>query len=144
MLFNSIEFAIFLPIVFLLYWFVFQKNLRWQNLFIVFVSYVFYGWWDWRFLFLIVFSTVQDFAVSYWMSKEENERKRKLLLAVSVITNLGFLGFFKYYNFFVENLYIPDIELYDRCLQKKSRGYQGLYCFFCVCKLLSSASGRAY
>ena len=103
MLFNSIEFAIFLPVVFLLYWFVFQKNLRWQNLFIVFVSYIFYGWWDWRFLFLIVFSTVQDFAVSYWMSKEENERKRKLLLVVSVITNLGFLGFFKYYNFFVEN-----------------------------------------
>ena len=103
MLFNSIEFAIFLPIVFLLYWFVFQKNLRWQNLFIVFVSYIFYGWWDWRFLFLIVFSTMQDFAVSYWMSKEENEGKRKLLLAVSVVTNLGFLGFFKYYNFFVEN-----------------------------------------
>ena len=103
MLFNSIEFAIFLPIVFLLYWFVFQKNLKWQNLFIVFVSYIFYGWWDWRFLFLIIFSTVQDFAVSYWMSKENNEKKRKFFLAISIITNLGFLGFFKYYNFFIEN-----------------------------------------
>ena len=103
MLFNSIEFAIFLPIVFLLYWFVFQKNLKWQNLFIVFVSYIFYGWWDWRFLFLIIFSTVQDFAVSYLMSKENHEKKRKFLLAISIITNLGFLGFFKYYNFFIEN-----------------------------------------
>lgn len=103
MLFNSIEFAIFLPIVFLLYWFVFQKKLKWQNLFIVIVSYIFYGWWDWRFLFLIFFSTIQDFAISYWLSNEENEKKRKYLLAISIITNLGFLGFFKYYNFFVES-----------------------------------------
>lgn len=103
MLFNSIEFAIFLPIVFLLYWFVFQKNLKVQNLFIVIVSYIFYGWWDWRFLFLIFFSTIQDFAISYWLSNEENEKKRKYLLAISIITNLGFLGFFKYYNFFVES-----------------------------------------
>lgn len=103
MLFNSIEFAIFLPIVFLLYWFVFQRNLKAQNLFIVIVSYIFYGWWDWRFLFLILFSTLQDYAVSYWLSKEERPKQRKWLLALSIVTNLGFLGFFKYYNFFVEN-----------------------------------------
>lgn len=103
MLFNSIEFAIFLPIVFILYWFVFQKNIKLQNLFIVIVSYIFYGWWDWRFLFLIIFSTAQDYFLARMLINEENERKRKWILATSIITNLGFLGFFKYYNFFVDN-----------------------------------------
>lgn len=118
MLFNSIEFAVFLPIVFILYWFVFQKNLKLQNLFIVIASYIFYGWWDWRFLILIIFSTIQDFAISYWLLKEKNESQRKRLLALSIIINLGFLGFFKYYNFFVENFIVaftffgtkPNIE----------------------------------
>lgn len=103
MLFNSIEFAIFLPIVFILYWFVFQKNLKIQNLFIVIVSYIFYGWWDWRFLFLIIFSTAQDYCLARMLISEENEKKRKWILATSIITNLGFLAFFKYYNFFIEN-----------------------------------------
>ena len=103
MLFNSIEFAVFLPIVFILYWFVFQKSLKWQNLFIVITSYIFYGWWDWRFLFLILFSTVQDYCIAYWIEKENSQKKRKLLLSISIITNLGFLGFFKYYNFFLDN-----------------------------------------
>ena len=103
MLFNSIEFAVFLPIVFILYWFVFQKSLKWQNLFIVITSYIFYGWWDWRFLFLILFSTVQDYCIAYWIEKENSQKKRKLLLSISIITNLGFLGFFKYYNFFIDN-----------------------------------------
>lgn len=103
MLFNSIEFAIFLPIVFLLYWFVFQRNLKWQNLFIVIVSYIFYGWWDWRFLFLIFFSSAQDYFLARMLINEENQRKRKWILATSIITNLGILGFFKYYNFFIEN-----------------------------------------
>ena len=103
MLFNSIEFAVFLLIVFILYWFVFQKSLKWQNLFIVITSYIFYGWWDWRFLFLIFFSTVQDYCIAYWIEKENSQKKRKLLLSISIITNLGFLGFFKYYNFFIDN-----------------------------------------
>lgn len=103
MLFNSIEFAIFLPIVFLLYWFVFQRDLKTQNLFIVIVSYIFYGWWDWRFLFLIAFSSVLDFVLGVYLSKEENQRKRKWLLATSLMVNLGFLGFFKYFNFFIDN-----------------------------------------
>ena len=103
MLFNSIEFAVFLPIVFILYWFVFQKSLKWQNLFIVITSYIFYGWWDWKFLFLILFSTVQDYCIAYWIEKENSQKKRKLLLSISIITNLGFLGFFKYYNFFIDN-----------------------------------------
>lgn len=103
MLFNSIDFAFFLPIVFVLYWFVFNKNLKLQNLLIVVSSYVFYGWWDWRFLSLILFSTLVDYSVGLGLLKEKNQRRRKLLLFSSVIVNLGFLGFFKYYNFFLEN-----------------------------------------
>jgi D-alanyl-lipoteichoic acid acyltransferase DltB (MBOAT superfamily) len=103
MLFNSIDFAIFLPVVFVLYWFVVNKNLKQQNTFVVFASYVFYGWWDWRFLSLIAFSTLIDYAVGISLSKQQELSKRKVLLFLSVIVNLGFLGFFKYYNFFLDN-----------------------------------------
>ena len=103
MLFNSLDFAIFLPIVFLLYWFVFNKNLKLQNLLIVIASYIFYGWWDWRFLSLIFFSTVVDYTMGILLSKEEKPTKRKLYLWISILVNLGLLGFFKYYNFFLEN-----------------------------------------
>lgn len=103
MLFNSIDFAIFLPLVFIGYWFVTNKNLKLQNFLMVVSSYVFYGWWDWRFLSLILFSTLVDFFVGLMLAKEENVRKRKAFLWTSIIVNLGFLGFFKYYNFFIEN-----------------------------------------
>ncbi|HEA22494.1 MAG TPA: MBOAT family protein [Pricia antarctica] len=103
MLFNSIDFAIFLPIVFLLYWFVANKNLKIQNFLIVVASYIFYGLWDWRFLFLILFSTLIDYSVGVRLIKEQNTSKRKVLLWVSILVNLGVLGFFKYYNFFLEN-----------------------------------------
>ncbi len=103
MLFNSLDFAIFLPIVFFLYWFVAQKNLKLQNVLIVLASYVFYGWWDWRFLSLIIFSTVIDYLVGQKLRSEEKQSKRKVLLWTSILVNLGFLGFFKYYNFFIEN-----------------------------------------
>ncbi len=103
MLFNSIDFAIFLPIVFLLYWFVFNKNLRHQNLLLVLASYVFYGWWDWKFLSLILFSTMVDYSIGLGLKKQENKRNRKILLWSSILVNLGFLGFFKYYNFFLDN-----------------------------------------
>lgn len=103
MLFNSIDFAIFLPIVFILYWFLINRNLKLQNLLIVLASYVFYGWWDWRFLSLILFSTIVDYSVGLGLLKQENQSKRKLLLWISIIVNLGFLGFFKYYNFFLDN-----------------------------------------
>jgi D-alanyl-lipoteichoic acid acyltransferase DltB (MBOAT superfamily) len=103
MLFNSLDFAIFLPIVFLLYWFVAQKNLKLQNALLVLVSYVFYGWWDWRFLSLIIFSTVVDYLIGQRLRAEDKQSKRKALLWTSIIVNLGFLGFFKYYNFFLEN-----------------------------------------
>lgn len=104
MLFNSIDFFVFLPIVFILYWFICKKNLRLQNLLIVVASYVFYGWWDWRFLSLIIFSTLVDYTIGVRLSDEENSKKRKLYLWTSILVNLGFLGFFKYYNFFIDNL----------------------------------------
>jgi D-alanyl-lipoteichoic acid acyltransferase DltB (MBOAT superfamily) len=103
MLFNTIDFAIFLPIVFTLYWFVSNRNLKLQNLIIVVASYIFYGWWDWRFLSLILFSTMVDYAIGIRLSKQENPKSRKILLWTSIVVNLGLLGFFKYYNFFLEN-----------------------------------------
>ncbi len=103
MIFNSLDFAIFLPIVFLLYWFVFNKNLKAQNALIVVASYVFYGWWDWRFLFLILFSTLVDYTVGIFLEKENNLFRRKVLLWISILVNIGLLGFFKYYNFFLDN-----------------------------------------
>ena len=103
MLFNSIDFAIFLPIVFILYWFVANKNLKLQNFLIVISSYIFYGWWDWRFLSLILFSTIVDYSIGRKLLNEENIYKRKILLWTSILVNLGFLGFFKYYNFFLDN-----------------------------------------
>ena len=103
MLFNSIDFAIFLPVVFLVYWFLVNKNLKLQNFFVVLASYVFYGWWDWRFLSLILFSTLVDYSVGLGLAKEEKRNIRKLLLWTSILVNLGFLGFFKYFNFFQEN-----------------------------------------
>jgi alginate O-acetyltransferase complex protein AlgI len=102
MLFNSIDFIVFLPIVFLLFW-AFNGKLKIQNIIILLASYVFYGWWDWRFLSLILFSTVLDYSIGILLLKNENQKIRKLLLFSSIIVNLGFLGFFKYYNFFLDN-----------------------------------------
>ncbi len=104
MLFNSIEFFVFLPIVFILYWFVTAKYLKAQNLLIAIASYVFYGWWDWRFLSLIAFSSIIDYTIGLLLKKTEVKSKRKILLWISICVNLGFLGFFKYYNFFIQSL----------------------------------------
>ncbi|MDN3643381.1 MBOAT family O-acyltransferase [Lutimonas halocynthiae] len=103
MIFNSIDFAIFLPIVFILYWIISSKNLKLQNTLIVASSYFFYGWWDWRFLTLILFSTIVDFIVGKQIYKEKDEFKKKIFLWISISVNLGFLGFFKYYNFFLSS-----------------------------------------
>ncbi|WP_272152054.1 MBOAT family O-acyltransferase [Tenacibaculum aiptasiae] len=103
MLFNSIEFCFFLPIVFLLYWFVSNKKIKQQNVLLLVASYFFYGWWDWRFLTLIVFSSFVDYHIGIQLSKINSEKTRKLLLITSILVNLGFLGFFKYFNFFAEN-----------------------------------------
>lgn len=116
MLFNSLEFAIFLPIVFIIYWFVVNCNLKLQNLFVVVASYVFYGWWDWRFLSLIFISTAVDFFIGRGFSVLDDVRKRKLLLWFSIIVNIGFLGFFKYYNFFADN-FIEAFALFGKQIQ---------------------------
>ena len=102
MLFNSFEFLAFLPIVFCCYWFVF-KPLRWQNVFVVLASYIFYGWWDWRFLLLIAFTTLCSYASGRMMEKG-GKRMRKAVCAANVVVNLGVLGVFKYYNFFASSL----------------------------------------
>jgi len=106
MLFNSIEFAVFLPLVFFCYWFVFRGNLKHQNLFVLLASYVFYGWWDWRFLSLIVISSVIDFFAGKKLAEVPDSMpgKRKALLVLSLFSNLSMLGFFKYFNFFIANL----------------------------------------
>ncbi|MCZ7555273.1 MAG: MBOAT family protein [Bacteroidia bacterium] len=103
MLFNSLDFAIFLPIVFFLYWFAAGRNLRVQNAIVICASFVFYGWWDWRFLSLIVFSTAVDYTAGRALGWTENARSRRILLLTSVIINLGLLSVFKYYNFFIES-----------------------------------------
>ena len=100
MLFNSIDFAIFLPIVFFIYWFVTNHSLKLQNTILLLASYIFYGWWDWRFLSLLLFSTLVDYFVGLQLEKQNDKLKRKLLLSVSIISNLGLLAFFKYYKFF--------------------------------------------
>lgn len=104
MLFNSLEFLVFLPVVFALYWLIPKRGLSIQNLLVVGASYLFYGWWDWRFLSLILFSTVVDYTLGIAISNQSKERNKKLLLYLSLATNLGILGFFKYYNFFLDNL----------------------------------------
>ncbi|MDN3687705.1 MBOAT family O-acyltransferase [Cyclobacterium jeungdonense] len=103
MLFNSIEFLIFLPLVFILYWFVFNKDIRIQNLWVLVASYIFYGWWDYRFLSLIAFSSLVDYFIGIQLSRNQKEEQRKWLVAASMVVNIGFLGFFKYYNFFAES-----------------------------------------
>lgn len=105
MLFNSFEFLVFLPIVFLLYWFVFRER-RQQNLLVVVASYVFYGWWDWRFLFLIAFTSLCSYVSGLLIEHFEDKRSyQKAISAFNIVLNVGVLGVFKYYNFFVENLH---------------------------------------
>lgn len=115
MLFNSIDFAIFLPIVYLLYWFVFNREIRLRNVFLLVVSYIFYAFWDWRFLSLILISSLMDYFLALGISTtpDSNIKKRKTLLIVSLILNLGFLGFFKYYNFFVDS-FINTFALFGK------------------------------
>lgn len=111
--FISLDFAVFLPVVFLLYWNLFNKNPRSQNALLLVSSYVFYSWWDWRFLFLIILSTLIDFFVGRALEKENRPLRRKLLLGTSILVNLGLLGIFKYFNFFLDSLYnvVPGLQV---------------------------------
>ena len=102
MLFNSIDFAIFLPVVFALYW-AFAKNCKAQNVVLLFASLLFYAWWDYRFLGLILFSSIVDYVIGLRLYSTEDVSRRKALLGLSLFFNLGLLGFFKYFNFFQES-----------------------------------------
>lgn len=103
MLFNSISFAIFLPIVFILYWFTTRGNFRSQNILLLIASYFFYACWDWRFLFLLIFSTLLDYSTGIKIFNAKEKKRKKIWLWLSICVNLGFLGVFKYYDFFVSS-----------------------------------------
>jgi alginate O-acetyltransferase complex protein AlgI len=103
MLFNSIEFAVFFPIIFFVYWFIVNKNLQVQNIFLLAASYYFYSCWDWRFLFLLIFSTLLDYTSGIAISRSKKISYKKIWLWISIVINIGFLGFFKYYNFFISS-----------------------------------------
>ena len=104
MTFNSLVFAAFLPIVFCLYWFVFGKNLKWQNAFVVAASYVFYGWWSWKFLILIAITSFCSWGSGLLIYKYRDSRgKARAISAANIILNLGILGLFKYYDFFAQS-----------------------------------------
>lgn len=114
MLFNSISFAIFFPIVFILYWFVFKKNYKRQNALLLIASYYFYACWDWRFMFLLIFSTALDYFSGLMIENSKTQFLRKFWLWLSIGINLGFLGFFKYYNFFITSFsqLLDDVGLH--------------------------------
>ena len=114
MLFNSLDFAIFFPIVIIIYWIVSKKILL-RNSFLLIASYVFYAWWDWRFLFLIIFSSFIDYIVGLKLYQTENKNNRKKLLFISLFFNLGLLFFFKYTNFFIES-FVESFSLFGKTL----------------------------
>lgn len=103
MLFNSVEFLLFLPAVFFLFWFACKKSLKLQNTLLIAASYLFYGWWDWRFLGLIILSSILDYTLGRCIPIAKSSTRKKLLLWTSIIVNLGILGFFKYFNFFADS-----------------------------------------
>ena len=102
MIFNSFEFLLFLPLVWTAYWLL-QRHLRLQNLLVVVASYVFYGWWDWRFLLLIAFTSAWSYVVGLIELRRWDEKPSRALLWISVLVNLGILGYFKYWNFFLDS-----------------------------------------
>lgn len=104
MLFNSIAFLVFFALCFLLFWFGMAKNKKVRNIFLLLASYFFYAWWDWRFLGLIILSSIVDFAIGKAIFETENGSRRKMLLTTSLLLNLGLLAVFKYYNFFIDSL----------------------------------------
>ena len=104
MLFDSFDFAIFLPLVFGLYWSISKYALRLQNAFLILASYIFYGWWDWRFLGLIILSSTVDYIVAKKIYKAKKQSSKRNLLYFSLFVNIGTLGVFKYFNFFIDNI----------------------------------------
>ena len=109
MLFNSVDFFIFLFIIFVLYWTSKKKEI--QNVILLIGSYIFYGWWDWRFLSLIAISSISDYIIGLQLDKTNNLFRRKCWLILSLTLNLGILGFFKYFNFFIHTFCAAFLRL---------------------------------
>ena len=103
MLFNSLIFPLFFALVFFAYWILAKAKIKAQNIILLISSYIFYGWWDWRFLGLILASTLVDYIVGLKLEQTQGKNKRKQLLLLSIVFNLSLLGIFKYYNFFIDN-----------------------------------------
>jgi D-alanyl-lipoteichoic acid acyltransferase DltB (MBOAT superfamily) len=103
MLFNSFEFILFFVIFYFAYWFVFKKNIRWQNALLLAGGYIFYGSWDVRYLALLLASTVNDYSLALLINKYQEKNLKKIFLSLSIIANLGMLAYFKYVNFFIIN-----------------------------------------
>ncbi|HCQ01377.1 MAG TPA: membrane-bound O-acyltransferase family protein, partial [Candidatus Latescibacteria bacterium] len=103
MLFNSIEYLIFLPSVFLIYWILLKEKTQLQNLLILLASYIFYSWWDWRFLSLIFISSMTDYVLGIKIHHTDDPVIRKRFLYISLAVNIGLLCFFKYFNFFIDS-----------------------------------------
>ncbi|WP_443634540.1 MBOAT family O-acyltransferase [Candidatus Marifrigoribacter sp. Uisw_064] len=118
MLFNSLDFAIFFPIFFIIYW-IFSKKIVARNVLILTSSYIFYAWWDWRFLFLIIFSSIVDFTIGQKIFKASKKRTKRNYLIVSLVLNLGFLAYFKYANFFIDS-FIQSFRLFGADLDSYS------------------------
>ena len=102
MTFQSLEYLIFFPVVFILYWTLFSRNKTLQNGLIVASSIVFYGWWDWRFLGLLFVTAISTFFTGWWLAKTDNLQKRSILLVGTIVVNIGILFYYKYFNFFVQ------------------------------------------
>ena len=115
MLFNSLEFALFFPLVFVFYWLVFNRKYTYQNVFLLASSCFFYGWWDVQFLLLIALNTTVDFFIGLALNSTKKEGKRTALLLVSICINIGLLGFFKYYNFFID-AFVQSFELFGKSI----------------------------
>jgi len=116
MLFTKFEFAVFLPVVFLIYWLVLKERLKAQNMFLLFASYVFYGWWDFKLLLLLFSASLFNFVVGLKLEEQAGKRRKKIWLYTGVIVNLGLLGFFKYCNFFIEG-FVDLISLFGYHIQ---------------------------
>lgn len=119
MLFNSIAFGMFLPLVFLFYWFITQKNLKLQNLFLLTASWFFYGWWDWRFLIMLIALSLCNYFFGLAIEKNIEKKSRKSFLIAGIILNLGVLAVFKYFNFFVDS-FIDMVSLFGYNLSKST------------------------
>jgi alginate O-acetyltransferase complex protein AlgI len=119
MLFNSIEFAIFLPVVFFLYWLLANRNLHFQNILLLLASYFFYGWWDWRFLLLLIAISIFNYLVGIRIGVNEIEKRRKIWLIIGLIINIGILSVFKYFNFFIDS-FIDFISIIGYNIPKSS------------------------